>query len=417
MANLLFLAHRLPFPPNKGDKVRSYHLLKELAGEHRVFLGTFIDDPEDEAFVDSLNHFCCHIHAARLNPRIAKLRSLRGFLTGDALTLPYYRNADLQAWVKHTIKEHDIRTAIVFSSAMAQYVDVVDGLRVLIDFIDVDSAKWTQYAALKPWPMSWIYRREGRRLLAYERAVAARSVRSFFVTSGEAALFLRSAPECAGKVEALGNGVDTHYFSPEPSHESPYAEGELPLVFTGAMDYWPNVDAVQWFASEVMPQLKMRWPRVRLYIVGMRPTPGVQALAGDAIVVTGGVPDVRPFLQHAAVAVAPLRVARGIQNKVLEAMAMARPVVTSRACAGAIEGVTGAELAIAEDAREFIERVSSLLSEPDRANAMGAAARHLVVDRYSWQQRLSGIRCFLATPQVHQQFVSGRDKARVVALR
>lgn len=417
VANLLFLAHRLPFPPNKGDKVRSYHWLKALAREHRVFLGTFIDNPEDEGFVDKLKHLCTEIHVARLHPRTAKLRSLRGLLTGEALTLPYYRDAGIHAWVKRTIAAHRIGTAIVFSSAMAQYIERTETLRVLVDFIDVDSAKWAQYAAVRPWPLSWIYRREARRLLAYERAVAGRSARSFFVTPGEAALFLSRAPECEAKVEAIGNGVDTDYFSPAISHASPYPQNEVPLVFTGAMDYWPNVDAVQWFASEVMPQLKLRWPRARLYVVGMRPTAVVKALSGDAVVVTGGVPDVRPFLQHAAVAVAPLRVARGIQNKVLEAMAMARPVVTSPACAGAIEGVTGAELFVADDADEYIERISFLLAEPDRCEAMAAAARCLVADLYSWERRLSGIKRFLPAQQPHHHFVSRENSATAVSLR
>jgi hypothetical protein len=172
MSNLLYLVHRLPYPPNKGDKVRSYHLLKHLAGRHRVFLGTFIDDPQDEAYVDCLQRFCAEIYIARLTPRIARLSSLVGLLSKQPLSLPYYRNAGLQAWVDRTLREQRIDAAVIFSSVMGRFVQDAAWLRKLVDFVDVDSLKWTQYAANHRWPMSWLYRREGRCLLAFERALA-----------------------------------------------------------------------------------------------------------------------------------------------------------------------------------------------------------------------------------------------------
>jgi len=216
---------------------------------------------------------------------------------------------------------------------MAQYVAGADAPRtVLIDFVDVDSAKWVQYADSRWWPLSWVYRREGSRLLAFERAAADRATRAFFVTDAEADLFRRLAPGCVGRIETIGNGVDTEQYAPSEALPSPFAAGSLPVVFTGAMDYWPNVDGVRWFAEEVMPRVLDALPSAHFTIVGMRPTAAVKALASAHVTVTGTVPDVRPYLQHAAVVVAPLRVARGIQNKILEAMAMARPVVATDAC-------------------------------------------------------------------------------------
>ena len=391
MRNLLFLTHRLPFPPNKGDKVRSYHVLKELAREFRVYLGTFLDDPQDDGYVDQLRPLCADIFAVRLNPRAAKLRSVVGFLTGEPLTMPYYRNRHLARWVKHTLREKNIETAVIFSSPMAQYVDGIPGLRVVVDFVDVDSAKWVEYGASHAWPMSWVYAREGKRLLACERSIAHRAARSFFVTPAETALFCQLAPECVSKVESISNGVNAEYFSSDAHRPTPFVDGELPIVFTGAMDYWPNVDAVTWFAAEVLPALKFREPRIRFYIVGMRPGPAVQGLANDSIVVTGTVPDVRPYLQYASVVVAPLRVARGIQNKVLEAMAMGAAVVTSRACASAIEGLED-EVIGAERSDEFVDAVSSLLADKRRAQTMGNRARRFVVDQYGWDQRLLRLR-------------------------
>lgn len=395
MSNLLYLVHRLPYPPNKGDKVRSYHLLKHLAARHRVFLGTFIDDPQDEAYVDKLPEFCADMHIARISPRTARIRSLAGLLGNEALTLPYYRNAGLQAWVERTLREQKIDAAVIFSSAMAQYVQGVPDLRTLVDFVDMDSAKWTQYAANHRWPMSWLYRREGSRLLAFERAVAQRATHSFFVTENETELFFRSAPECKGRVDAMCNGVDAEFFSPAHAFPSPYPSGEIPLVFTGAMDYWPNIDAVTWFATEILPQMLQRRPDLKFYIVGRSPTPAVMALAGERVVVTGTVDDVRPYLQHARVVVAPLRLARGIQNKVLEAMAMGVPVVASQECSEPVDAVPERDFLTAGTVEDYQRQIECLLQSPDRADAMGKAAREQVLARYSWDAHLSNIDRYL----------------------
>ena len=241
MADLLYLVHRMPYPPNKGDKVRSYHLLKHLVARHRVFVGTFVDDAEDEVHVDALRALCAGLHVTRLNPARARIGSLAGLLGGQALTLRYYRDAALQRWVSETVRRERIDAAIVFSSSMAQYAQGI-GLPMLVDFVDVDSAKWTQYASDHRWPMSWLYRREGEQLLAYERSVAARSARSFFVTEKETALFRSLAPESSQTCEAMCNGVDAEYFCADALRASPFAPGEHSVVFTGAMDYRPNID-------------------------------------------------------------------------------------------------------------------------------------------------------------------------------
>lgn len=397
MANLLYLAHRLPYPPNKGDKVRSYHLLRHLSARHRVFLGTFVDDPDDERHIDTVRSHCADLYVARLTPRLAKIRSLRGLLTGEALTLPYYRDAGLQAWVDRACRDAAIDAAVVFSSAMAQYVERRTGMPTLVDFVDVDSAKWTQYAPAHRWPMSWLYRREGARLLAFERAVASRSAQGFFVTENETEMFRGLAPECAARVAAINNGVDAEHFAPSAAFASPFAADEIPVVFTGAMDYWPNIDAAVWFAGDVLPMLRARWPALRFWIVGRGPSAEVRALAGEGVSVTGTVPDVRPYLQHAHAVVAPLRVARGIQNKILEAMAMARPVVASAACAGAIDAELGNEILSAESADDFVAAIARLLGDAEQASVVGARARRRVLERYSWEAHLSGIDRYLPT--------------------
>lgn len=390
MQDILYLTHRIPYPPNKGDKIRSWHLLKHLAQRYRVHLGTFVDDPDDWQHVDKVKTLCGETHFAALNPRTARLRSLGALAGKRPLTIDYYRNNGLQQWVDTVMKEQAIQRVLVFSSAMAQYVTGARQARRIIDFVDIDSDKWRQYADKKPWPMSWLYRRESRSLLGYERQVAREFDASLFVSQAEADLFKQLAPESATKTSFFNNGVDAGYFSPAHEYPSPYSSDEAVMVFTGAMDYWPNIDAVQWFAQEILPAVQAKNPDARFYIVGSRPTPQVQALASLAGVhVTGAVPDIRPYLAHARIAVAPLRIARGIQNKVLEAMAMAKPVVASIQALEGIAANIGEEALLARDREEFVATVSTLLQHPQ--NDIGQAARARVLADYTWERNLERV--------------------------
>lgn len=394
---ILYLVHRLPYPPNKGDKVRSYHLLKHLAARHEVHLGSFLDDPDDEQHLPRVREFCASLHVARLNPRTAKLLSLRGLLSGEALSLPFYRDAGLQAWVDETAARVGFDAVVVFSGVMAQYTRTLKGVKTLVDFVDVDSAKWRDYAPEHAWPMSWLYRREFAKLLGFEQRVADAAACSFFVTDNEVTLFRELSPGHDLRLAALGNGVDADFFTPDAARANPFAADELPLVFTGAMDYWPNVDAVTWFVKGMLPALRERFPALRFHIVGRSPAPAVQALSGPAVNVTGTVPDVRPYLQHAAAVVAPLRLARGIQNKVLEAMAMARPVVAAGTCVRAITCAALAGLQAAETEEDYVEHVSALLADAQAANAAGRAGRAFVLGAYSWDAHLAGLDRYLET--------------------
>jgi polysaccharide biosynthesis protein PslH len=395
MATLLYLAHRLPYPPNKGDKVRSYHMLKHLATKHRVFLGTFIDDPDDEAHVGTVSAMCAGLYVARLRPRIARATSLAALSTGESLTTRYYRHAGLQRWVGSTCASEGVDAALVFSSSMVQYIDM-SSIPTLVDFVDVDSAKWNEYASTHRWPLSWLYRREGALLLALERAAAMRAERSFFVTDGEAALFRHLAPECASRVDTLCNGVDSEYFSADHMRRSPFRlaskhdeNDAQSIVFTGAMDYWPNIDAVTWFVHEVLPALSDLFPKLRFHIVGRNPPESLRSLGSDRVAITGTVPDIRPYLQHASVVVAPLRIARGVQNKILEAMSMGRPVVASSACAQAIDAKPGSEIVTASTSDEFVRGIEFLLRDPEHAETLGQAGRRCVLRNYSWGTNLA----------------------------
>lgn len=388
--DLLLLVHRIPYPPNKGDKIRSYHLLRHLAQRYTVHLGTFIDDENDLQYIDTVKAWCGDSHFIRLNPRLAKLGSLTALLHKRPLSLDYYRSAEMQDWVDGIVKKHAIQRVMIFSSVMAQFTENVTAARRVIDFVDIDSDKWRQYADKKSWPMSWLYRREGQCLLSYERKLACAYDASLFVSQAEADLFKQLAPESVAKIGYFNNGVDTEYFSPDLPHDNPYSTNEKVMVFTGAMDYWPNIDAVQWFVSEVFPGVRQCHPGALFYIVGSRPSEQVLALASvEGVRVTGSVPDVRPYLAYAQVAVAPLRIARGIQNKVLEAMAMAKVVVVS---AQALEGISvksGEGLLLAESASQFIDILADVLNQA--APKIETLARHKVNTLYDWNSNLLAV--------------------------
>ncbi len=389
MTTLLFLAHRIPYPPNKGDKIRSYHLLRHLAKRHRVLLGAFIDDPADLPYVDTVKALCANSFLPQLDPTRRKLVSVSGLWRGEALSLPFYRRADMQQWVDRMLREEAPAAVIAYSSPMAQFVESArfDGLKRIIDFVDVDSDKWRQYAQRGRPPMSWVYAREARRLLAFEQRIARRFDASLLVSEPEAQLLREWVPDAADRIGHYQNGVDTEYFDPSVALDDPFSSGGPVVVFTGAMDYWPNIEAVQWFVDAVLPLLRSARSDIRLAIVGSNPTEAVRDLGRvPGVIVTGRVPDVRPYLRHAAVAIAPLRIARGVQNKVLEALAMARPIVCSPQAAEGLQPADLIDAALADTAELFCRQV---LSNLDRGEVF--AHRQYVLARYGWEANLAVI--------------------------
>ncbi|OAN64037.1 TIGR03087 family PEP-CTERM/XrtA system glycosyltransferase [Sphingomonas sp. TDK1] len=391
MGEILFLAHRIPYPPDRGDKIRAYHLLRHLARNHRVHLVAFADDAEDLQRKGGLAPYTVSREIAWRTPPTA-WTGLRAVLQRRPVSLVAFADAKVRHAVDRLLAEHPIDTIFLYSSQMAQYLPPRPKQRVIMDFVDMDSAKFAAYAEGAAGPMGWVHRREAALLLRHEQRVACGADASLFVSAVEAALFCEQTH--APRVHAIENGIDTAFYDPGLRFEPVGGEGPL-LVFTGQMDYRPNIEAVTWFAETVFPRIRQSHPGARFAIVGRAPTLAVHALTrAEGVLVTGAVPDVRAWLAAAALVVAPLRLARGIQNKVLEGMAMARAVVASPAAA---EGIDHAgTLRVADGSAAFGDAVLSLLAEPEIAAALGAAARARVIARYSWDARLAPLDALLA---------------------
>ena len=388
MDDLLFLCHRIPYPPDKGDKIRAWPILRHLAASHRVHLGCFMDDPADAVHLPTLRTICADVLCVPLHPRRQKLRALAHLRPGRAMTLAYFRDARLEHWVDDLFVRRRVARVFAFSSGIAPYALRHPAPVRILDMVDIDSEKWLDYAAQRRWPARLLWAREGRTLLAFERHAAAAFDRTLFVSEDESLRFAALAPECLDRIGWIENGVDLERFSPMFRCASPFGVDASAIVFTGTMDYWPNASAVIWFAQEVMPALREMRPAAEFHVVGANPGREVRQLAGrPGVHVSGRVVDTRPYIAHASAVVAPLKLARGIQNKVLEAMAMGKPVVASPQAFEGIRAIPGRDLLVAESADETAAAVNALLD--GKHPGLGRNARAVVEASYGWPAKLA----------------------------
>ncbi len=383
---VLFLAHRIPYPPDKGDKIRSWRLLQHLTQRFRVHLACFVDDPRDAVHQAFLESICESAAFIPLSPRMAKLKSLGGLLTGKPLSFAYYHDARMKQAV-NAARVNPLAAEIAFSSTMAPYIEEPkSGRKRIIDFCDSDAEKWREYSREASGPLAYTYSREAKKLATAETAIVNWADASFAVTADEAAIFNDRASARA-MVDWYLNGVDADYFN--PSQAQPSANFSSDCVFVGAMDYRANVEGVLNFVEYAWPLVRKSSPEARFAIVGANPAAKIAQLNEmNGITVTGRVEDVRPWLAGAKLVVAPLLVARGIQNKVLEAMAMAKPIVAS---SGALTGVNAPEDAaiVADDPIAMAQAICELLADDDRRTHFGAAARKFVKTEFTWDAGLA----------------------------
>lgn len=404
MPDLLYLAQRLPFPLNKGEKIRAYHDLKYLAQYYNIYLGCLIDDPADEPFIADIAKLCRDIHVGRVDRRIGRIACLRGLLTGDGLSVTFFRDRGLAAWVKRVAEQVQPEVAFVFSSNMVPYIlNLPNRWRRAVDLVDVDSEKWRALAETATGPMRFVYRREWRTIAALEARIGRECDLAAFASEPEAALFRRLNPDCSQRVLGVSNGVDYRYFDPAADYSPAYDISRPNFVFTGTMDYLPNEDAVVWFANDILPLIRQHVPNAQFHVVGTNPSAEVRKLARrDGVSVTGRVPDVRPYIAHATACVAPIRVARGIQNKVLEAMAMARPVIVTKIALEGIDATPGTEAVVANDEADFATACCRFATTDD-GDAIGRAARARIVQDYDWAATMSRYDAFFRPKNSREQ--------------
>jgi sugar transferase (PEP-CTERM/EpsH1 system associated) len=397
---VLFLSHRIPFPPNKGEKIRAHAMVAHLSQHHTVHIGAFVDDPADLQHADSLQALAggeCFLPP--LNPKLVYPMGLAALMRGEPITTSYFGSAAMEAWIGQLLAKRRIDSVLVFSSAMAPYMmnrRDFDPRKVVLDLVDVDSDKWRQYAQASIGPKSWLYGREADTLLELERAAATHFAATLLVSPYEAQTFERLAPESVGRIHSVANGVDFSFFSSDHHFPNPFPKGEIPLVMTGAMDYRPNVDGALWFAKSVMPLVSARLPNARFYAVGSKPARALTQAGLRNTVVTGRVADVRPYIAHAAASVAPLRIARGVQNKVLEAMAQERPVVATTAASRALDAQPGRDFWLADDPDAFADAVVSAAMGPERAR-IAANGRRFVESNHDWARNLASLDTLMET--------------------
>jgi sugar transferase (PEP-CTERM/EpsH1 system associated) len=400
MGETLFIAHRIPFPPDRGDKIRSHHMLKALAALGPVHVATLGETEEADFAAEPLLAEVAASHCFARRPRNLTVAGLRALASGKPVSVTAFQSPDLRAWIERLLAMRPIDTIFVFSGQMGQYVPADFAGRVVIDLCDVDSAKFEAYAAERTGPRGWIDAREGRLLAAEERRLAERADTTLLITEAEAALFRSRIGDVQADVRALGNGIDTRNFDPQAVGPHPDLQTGGPhFVFTGQMDYPPNCAAVARWAKEVMPAILAAHPQAEFHIVGRAPSSEVRALGGkNGTRVWGEVPDVRPFLAAADVVVAPLAIARGVQNKVLEAMAMARPVLLTPEAATGIGGQDGTHFAVEATDDALARRALAILTEGPKALAMAAAARRYVVEHKSWEAELAPLAAIVGKP-------------------
>ncbi len=391
MSEILFLTHRVPWPPNRGDKIRSHHILRKLMEYRSVHLACFAEDDAEANEASGIKSSLASAQITRRN-KANWQAGIEALASGKPVSLTSFESADIRDYVRTILKTRPIDCIFVFSGQMAQFVPADFSGRLIMDFADVDSAKFESYADEGSGPMAWINRREGKLLRAFEKQVGLVADHSLFVSEAEAQLFRQRSGLGTEKVKAVGNGIDLCFYDPSKATAIECSDKRSLIIFTGQMDYRPNVEAVVSFATEVMPIILRQHPDAQFAIVGRAPSAEVLRLEGvHGTTVTGSVDDIRSWLKAADIVVAPLRIARGIQNKVLEAMAMGKPVVASAPAAQGIEAENDKHFCVADDAQHEAQLVCDLLSDSTKAKALGDRASALIRSTYSWETQLKDI--------------------------
>lgn len=387
--NVLFACHRLPFPPKRGGKIRPFNIIRHLTESgHRVTVASLARSAEELEEGSGLGEYCHALHVGQVGTLAAVVNMVGRLPTAVPSSMGYFYSGELHRQVRQALRQNSYDLVFVHCSSAAQYVRTANGIKSIIDFGDMDSEKWRDYSDFKPFPLSLGYRLEAAKLHRAEVRLAQRFDLSTCTTRAELDTLRGFA--AARRSDWFPNGVDSEFFSPT---ERPYEQDSI--CFVGRMDYYPNQQAMVRFCNEILPLLRERRPSVRLTIVGAEPSAEIVALGErPGITVTGTVPDVRDYVRNAALTVAPLLIARGTQNKILESMALGVPVVCSPIAADGVDAVAGEHLLTADRPADYVDALAALLEQPERRARLSTAARQRVLTHHSWpasMRKLDGI--------------------------
>jgi polysaccharide biosynthesis protein PslH len=407
---VLYLTHRVPYPPNRGDRIRSYHTLRFLAARADVDLACLADEPASDDCRKALAGLCRRVAIVPLPRRLRWLRAFQSLARGRSATEGLFRSAALSDTLRTWAGDTHYDAAIAFCSSMAQYLDVpgLQSRRRLVDLVDIDSQKWFDYADRAAPPARWLFRCEGRRVRRLEQQLAQTADALTVVSSAEANLLRGFSPPAP--VHAIPNGVDLDYFQPGPDGA---VAADPTCVFVGALDYRANIDGITWFCEAVWPQVLARIPTAKLAIVGRRPVASIKQLSlHRGIEVIADVPDVRPYLRRARLVVVPLRIARGIQNKVLEALAVGKPVIASPQALEGLEVFPGEHIIQADAPLQWVAEIAKLMDDDRECLVLGAAGRAFACAHHHWHiclQPLEQLLRLRASSSLSDRFYESSD--------
>lgn len=389
--NILYLCHRFPYPPKRGGKIRPFNMIRHLSeGGHRVTVCSLVRSRQEGEEGQGLAPHCAHFEMGRVQNAVQTLRMVARLPTPTPSSMGYFYSPYIARAVENLLRRERFDLIFVHCSSVAQYVENVTGIPKILDFGDMDSHKWLEYARFKPWPLSWGYTLEGRKLMREEKRLAARFDLCTATTRAEWETL--TGYGAARDTDWFPNGVNTDFFSPATEPYEPDT-----LSFIGRMDYFPNQEAMFRFCRDVWPQVRQRRPNARLLIVGADPTPAVRRLEQvSGVSVTGSVPDVRPYVRQSAAMVAPLSIARGTQNKILEAMAMGVPVVTSPQAAGGVDAEDGAHFLVAGRVDQYVEHVLTLMDNPAERQRLAEAGRARMLSHHNWDSSMRRLDAIIA---------------------
>jgi sugar transferase (PEP-CTERM/EpsH1 system associated) len=390
--NILFLCHRFPFPPARGGKIRPFNIIRHLHGQgHRVTVCSLVRSEAEAEAGRGIAPYCSAFEMGHVREPVQYTRMVARLPVATPSSMGYFYSPELQAKVRGLLATQDWGLIFVHCSSVAQYVEHVSSVPKILDFGDMDSQKWLEYAHHKPFPLSLGYLLEGRKMLWAEKRLAR--LFDLCTATTRAEWQTLQGYDTGVASDWFPNGVDAEYFSQVDAPHDPDT-----ISFIGRMDYYPNQECMARFCNEVWPLLKARRPSMKLLIVGAEPSPAVRMLERiDGVTVTGSVPDVRPFVRGSVLMVAPLAIARGTQNKILEAMAMGVPVVTSSIAAGGVDAIPEQHLLVADTPQDTADAILRVIDNPAERARLAEAGRARMLSHHAWAGSMKRLDAIVAS--------------------